>query len=148
MLTFASYVHYWAVTQRSSTSCPTGWTESNGRCFHYVPAKLNWAKAEKNCQTMSANLASVHSAGEYHDIQTMIAKITKAFGRTWLGGTDCQNEGIWLWSDGTPFNYRHCGSFDNLFWRQHCLQMNYGGNKCWDDVYCSRELPSVCAKSP
>lgn len=110
---------------------------------------------QKNCQTMGAHLASVHTADENYDIQMMIAKVTKVFGRTWLGGSDCQKvyylssqsfkyylfvylfvafvnsvlfqEGIWLWSDGTSFNYQHCGTFDNRWWKQHCLQMNYGG---------------------
>ncbi|XP_067380385.1 type-2 ice-structuring protein-like [Channa argus] len=133
---------------RRSLPCPPAWTLRDGRCFHYVPARLTWAKAEKNCQSMGANLASVHNADEYHDIQKLIAKVTHGFGRTWLGGSDCQKEGIWLWSDGTPFNYRHCGTFDNRWWRQHCLQMNYGANKCWDDVQCYHKLPSVCAKKP
>ncbi|XP_047194663.1 ladderlectin-like isoform X1 [Hippoglossus stenolepis] len=106
---------------KRSTACPNGWTEISGRCFYYVPDPLNWAEAEKKCQTMNANLASVHSSSEYRSIQMMIAKITHGFGRTWIGGTDCQMEGIWLWSDGTAFDYTHCGVFDNRYWRQHCL---------------------------
>ncbi|KAM9335723.1 type-2 ice-structuring protein-like [Symphorus nematophorus] len=133
---------------KKSVSCPDGWTAIEGRCFYYVPQELSWARAEKICLGMGANLASVHSANEYQSIQTMIAKITHGFKETWLGGSDCQLKGTWLWSDGTPFNYRHCGDFNNLFWRQHCLQMNYGANKCWDDQQCSSKRPSVCAKKP
>ncbi|XP_028262340.1 type-2 ice-structuring protein-like [Parambassis ranga] len=129
-----------------STPCPAGWTEIGGRCFCYVPAQLTWSQSEKNCQRKDANLASVHNANEYYEIQKMIAHATHSFGRTWLGGTDCQEEGVWLWTDGTPFDYRHCGKFDNRWWRQHCLQMNYGTNKCWDDVQCSQKHPSVCVK--
>lgn len=107
--------------------------------------------------SMGGHLASVHKAQEYHDIQMMIAKASRAFGTTWLGGSDCQTviichynhsnmiylfvcfdtvffqcccvfqEGIWLWSDGTRFDFRPCGKFDNRWWKQHCLQMNYGG---------------------
>lgn len=40
---------------------------------------------------MDANLASVHSAAEYFDIQMMIVKATHGYGETWLGGSDCQN---------------------------------------------------------
>uniref|UniRef100_A0A4W6CA73 C-type lectin domain-containing protein n=1 Tax=Lates calcarifer TaxID=8187 RepID=A0A4W6CA73_LATCA len=129
-----------------STSCPNHWTEISGRCFRYVANRLNWGNAEKNCIGMGAHLASVHSANEYQDIQKMIVVANGGFGRTWLGGSDCQTEGIWLWSDGTVFDYKHCGKFDNRWWKQHCLQMNYGEHKCWDDVQCSSTLPSVCAK--
>ncbi|XP_047448240.1 galactose-specific lectin nattectin-like [Mugil cephalus] len=131
---------------KRAASCPAGWTEFDGRCFRYFPGRMTWADSEKYCETQGANLASVHNANEYHHIQFMIRKATHGFGRTWLGGSDCQKEGIWLWTDGTPFDYRECGKFDNRWWKQHCLQMNYGGNKCWDDVQCSSKLPSVCAK--
>uniref|UniRef100_A0A8P4GI52 C-type lectin domain-containing protein n=2 Tax=Dicentrarchus labrax TaxID=13489 RepID=A0A8P4GI52_DICLA len=133
---------------KTPTSCPSDWTGINGRCFQYVQAALTWAEAEKKCLSMGANLASVHSANEYLEIQMIISRVTKGFGRTWLGGTDCQKEGVWLWSDGTPFDYHHCGKFDNRWWREHCLQMNFGENKCWNDVRCSRKLPAVCAKNP
>ncbi|XP_035005047.2 ladderlectin-like isoform X2 [Hippoglossus stenolepis] len=95
------------------TACPTGWTKIIGRCFYYVPDLLSWAQAERKCLTMNANLASVHSSSEYSSIQRVITKGSKASGKTWIGGTDCQIEGIWLWSDGTAFDYRHCGVFDN-----------------------------------
>lgn len=39
---------------------------------------------------MGAHLASVHSANEYQDIQKMIVVANGGFGRTWLGGSDCQ----------------------------------------------------------
>ncbi|XP_047194817.1 ladderlectin isoform X2 [Hippoglossus stenolepis] len=128
------------------TACPNGWTYISRRCYYYISAKLNWAEAEKKCLTMNANLASVHSSSEYSSIQAVIKKASKASGRTWIGGTDCQMEGIWLWSDGTAFDYTHCANFDNKQSKQHCLVMNYGGNKCWDDDRCSREFPSVCVK--
>ncbi|XP_022616888.1 ladderlectin-like [Seriola dumerili] len=130
---------------RRATYCPIAWTAIKGRCFRFISASMSWGKAEKHCQAIGGHLASVHNAGEYRKIQKMISKATRGFPQTWLGGSDCQDENIWLWSDGTPFNYMHCGTFDNRWWRQHCLQMNYGGNKCWDDVQCSSSLPSVCA---
>uniref|UniRef100_A0A8P4GQF2 C-type lectin domain-containing protein n=1 Tax=Dicentrarchus labrax TaxID=13489 RepID=A0A8P4GQF2_DICLA len=38
--------------------CYFGWTAFNSRCFLYVPRVLNWAQAERNCQSMGGNLAS------------------------------------------------------------------------------------------
>ncbi|XP_039883222.1 type-2 ice-structuring protein-like isoform X3 [Simochromis diagramma] len=129
---------------KRSTDCPRGWTWISGRCFRYVPALMNWANAEINCLYMGANLASVHSSWEYREIQ----RLTAPYGYTeaWLGGTDAPNEGIWLWSDGSRFNYRRWCSWEpnNMFF-QHCLQMNYRGSKCWDDLWCNYHRPSVCA---
>ncbi|XP_049922685.1 ladderlectin-like [Epinephelus moara] len=107
-----------------STSCPGGWNLINGRCFLYVPRSMSWARAELNCQSMGANLASVHLAEEYH-------------------------EHYWFWSDGTSFNYRRwCHGEPNNGGGagQHCIQMNYSGGRCWNDLQCSDKLPSVCAR--
>uniref|UniRef100_A0A3Q0R3L6 C-type lectin domain-containing protein n=1 Tax=Amphilophus citrinellus TaxID=61819 RepID=A0A3Q0R3L6_AMPCI len=131
---------------KRSSHCPTDSITFRGRCFFYVSAKMTWGDAEKFCLTNRAHLASVHSAEEYYSIQRMIKNLTQGLGRTWLGGSDCQNEGVWLWSDGTPFDYRHKGKFDNRWWRQHCLQMNYGEQNLWDDVQCSSKLPFVCGR--
>ncbi|KAM7366615.1 hypothetical protein PAMP_016038 [Pampus punctatissimus] len=131
---------------KRSIRCPSGWDKYNGRCFRYIPRSMSWAQAEKNCQSMGANLASVHSADEYHHLQKIIVTFTHSYGETWIGGSDAEQESVWLWSDGSPFNYRHCGGFDNYNGRQHCLQMNYGANNCWDDQMCDVYLPSICAK--
>ncbi|XP_026154637.2 ladderlectin-like [Mastacembelus armatus] len=121
---------------KRQTYCPSGWTGFNRRCFCYIPTAMT-----------DANLASVHRAEEYHEIQKMIVTATHAYREAWLGGSDAQEEGIWLWSDGSPFNYRHCGGFNNYRGRQHCLQMNYGNDNCWDDQNCNVRLPFVCART-
>ncbi|KAK2863330.1 hypothetical protein Q5P01_002863 [Channa striata] len=132
---------------KRSPSCPSGWRRNNGQCFVYVPRAMTWAHAERNCQSMGANLASVHKAEEYHWIQRMITDQTHDYPNTWIGASDSEEEGVWFWSDGTPFNFAYwCKGEPNNKRHQHCLQINDGGNKCWDDMQCSKQLPSVCAK--
>uniref|UniRef100_A0A669AX88 C-type lectin domain-containing protein n=1 Tax=Oreochromis niloticus TaxID=8128 RepID=A0A669AX88_ORENI len=74
----------------SPRGCPYGWTWFRNRCFRYVPRRMNWVAAEKNCQSMKANLASVHSAEENQNIQKVIKATSLNESRTWIGGTDCQ----------------------------------------------------------
>ncbi|GLD46005.1 ladderlectin-like protein [Lates japonicus] len=54
----------------------------------------------------------------------------------------------WTWSDGSPFNYLNwCGGEpNNAGGNQHCLQVNHGAEKCWDDYQCNTRKPSVCVK--
>ncbi|KAK2899581.1 ladderlectin-like [Channa argus] len=92
-------------TFKFSTSCPCGWTQFYDRCFLHVAKPMAWAVAQKHCQTMNANLASVHSSDEYQMIQSLIFIATNMNGRAWIGGSDAQQEGYWFWIDGTPFNY-------------------------------------------
>uniref|UniRef100_A0A3P9BG54 C-type lectin domain-containing protein n=1 Tax=Maylandia zebra TaxID=106582 RepID=A0A3P9BG54_9CICH len=58
---------------KKSSSCPCDWTEYNNKCYFYVSTPLPWGDAQRNCQTMSANLASVRSLGEYQLIQRVIS---------------------------------------------------------------------------
>ncbi|XP_065326265.1 ladderlectin-like [Pelmatolapia mariae] len=75
---------------KKSSSCPRGWTEYNNQCYFYVSTPLAWGDAQKNCQSMSANLASVQSLTEYQLIQRVIFDGSRANGRTWIGGSDGQ----------------------------------------------------------
>ncbi|KAM4611435.1 ladderlectin-like [Polymixia lowei] len=136
-----------AAEDQGATTCPGGWTKYCSRCFIYVPTRRTWAESERNCLSLGGNLASINSAQEYHRVQDMIRKLAKGFPRTWLGGHDATQEGVWLWSDGEQFSYTnwHHGQPDNGGRGQHCLTMNYGGVKRWDDEYCHGKLPSVCA---
>ncbi|XP_047435774.1 lymphocyte antigen 75-like [Mugil cephalus] len=132
---------------KRSRYCP-GWSRYKGRYFIYIPTPMTWASAEKNCQSLGGNLASVRNIFEYRVIQRLILRRTRTYRETWIGGSDCQQEGLWLWSDGTRFHYSNwCrGEPNNGQRTQHCLQMNYGASKCWDDLQCNVHRPSVCAK--
>nr|XP_033466216.1 ladderlectin-like [Epinephelus lanceolatus] len=133
---------------KRSTCCPSDWSEIHGRCFRYVPTAMSWAKAEKNCQSIGGNLASVHSLKEYQEIQRLIVAAGHHHQLSWIGGTDAPGEGVWLWSDGSEFTYLHRsdGQPDNLGRKQHCIQMNFGAKKRWDDLNCLNRLPFVCAR--
>ncbi|XP_067381271.1 ladderlectin-like isoform X1 [Channa argus] len=124
-----------------------GWSRINGRLFYYVPKPMTWTQAEKYCQSIGANLASVHSRYEYKRIQKLIFVATHAKRETWIGGSDAQQERTWLWSDGSVFRYSYwCPREPNNYHgRQHCLQMNHRA-WCWDDLECYARRPSVCAK--
>ncbi|XP_072232079.1 ladderlectin-like [Leuresthes tenuis] len=132
---------------KREAACSPGWTNVNGRLFIYIPNPMSWAQAEKNCISMGGNLASVHSAQEYSDIQRLILTTTRASKQTWIGGSDAQENGVWLWTDGLTFGFnKWCkGEPNNSAEKQHCLQMNYSDSKCWDDQTCSVRLPSVCS---
>ncbi|XP_039677497.1 galactose-specific lectin nattectin-like [Perca fluviatilis] len=134
---------------KRSSSCPGGWTAYNGRCFLYVPTAMTWARAERNCQSLGGNLASVHNVHEYHEIQRLIVKTSYEYKMAWIGGSDAEEKGTWLWSDGSRFSYANwCrGQPDNYRGSQQCIQMNFGEGKCWDDAKCSVRHPFVCSKT-
>ncbi|XP_023256783.1 C-type mannose receptor 2-like [Seriola lalandi dorsalis] len=103
---------------------------------------------QRNCRSMGANLASVHSTQDYHQIQWLILSATHQHKDKWIGGSDTEEENIWFWSDGSPFHYTNwChGEPSNSHGREGCLQMNFGGQKCWNDERCYIHFPSICVK--
>ncbi|XP_074479551.1 ladderlectin-like [Sebastes fasciatus] len=135
---------------KRSLPCPTNWTEWSGHCFLYVPNRMKWADAERYCQDYGGNLPSVHNLDEYNFIQSVILSVTKKYPEAWLGGTDAQEEGLWLWIDGKPFMYDYWdrGQPDNNYGNGHCLVMNYSARRKFDDQPCYVAKPFVCAREP
>uniref|UniRef100_UPI0037E83AEF type-2 ice-structuring protein-like isoform X2 n=1 Tax=Semicossyphus pulcher TaxID=241346 RepID=UPI0037E83AEF len=128
--------------------CPCGWTRIGHRCFRYICHSLTWPQAERNCVSLGGHLASVHSVWEYRRIRLLVFKKTRHHPQAWLGANDRCQEGVWRWSDGSRLNYKGwcCGEPNNAG-NQDCLQMNFGGHKCWDDRQCHHRLPSVCVRN-
>ncbi|XP_067380431.1 ladderlectin-like [Channa argus] len=134
---------------KKSVTCSEGWSQFEDRCFQYVQKAMRWAEAELNCLSMGANLASVHSMQEYQEIQRQIVAATHHYNSTWIGGSNAQQADVWLWSDGSIFQYSNwCPKEpNNAGGSEYCLRINYGDQKCWDDYQCGYFHPSVCAKA-
>ncbi|XP_031416906.1 ladderlectin-like isoform X2 [Clupea harengus] len=128
-------------------TCPRYWFRYGTRCFKFVSEARSWAKSESHCVAMGGNLASVHSIVEHSFIQELIREHTQGTPRTWIGGYDAVEEGRWLWSDGSRFDYTDWspGEPNNQYGGEHCIEINFGGRLLWNDLSCKRLLPSVCA---
>ncbi|KAM9407695.1 uncharacterized protein ACWYII_027526 isoform 1-T2 [Salvelinus alpinus] len=66
-------------------------------------------------------------------------------------------EGLWLWNDGSRFSYQNCGQGqpdnhnygavnDNTNGREHCMEMNYGGDRGLNDAPCRIQRPFMCSR--
>uniref|UniRef100_A0A3B4F0P3 Ladderlectin-like n=1 Tax=Pundamilia nyererei TaxID=303518 RepID=A0A3B4F0P3_9CICH len=100
-----------------------GWTRYGNQYFHFFPNQLTWAQAQRHCQSLNANLASVCNLGEYQAIQRVILSGARSHVPTWIGGSDAQEERYWFWIDGTRFTYANwChGEPNNVGGRENCL---------------------------
>ncbi|XP_071764505.2 ladderlectin-like [Centroberyx gerrardi] len=128
--------------------CPSGWFSYGSRCFVFQSFPRTWPEAEQHCLNFDANLASIHSFGEYEFIQEMVRRSTGSFSRTWIGGTDAVKNSLWFWSDGSRFDFHLWASGEptNYGNTEHCVEMNYGGENYWNDWSCESQLPFVCAR--
>ena len=101
----------------SSSTCPTGWTQSGSKCFRvslqifiqllntfdrYFRIKAygtatNWLTAQNNCEAQGGTLAKIESAQENAVVQGLISGDVH-----WIGLQDfLLGELQWSWSDGS-----------------------------------------------
>ncbi|XP_041634690.1 ladderlectin [Cheilinus undulatus] len=115
----------------------------------FVNSPKTWIEAEIYCLFEGGNLASVHSSMCYHGIQEL-TKYEYDFPLTWLGGQDFAKNCVWLWTDGSKFDYGNWYMDPSYYYmdrEEHCLVMNYGLELKWHYANCSDTHPFVCVKN-
>ncbi|XP_043104309.1 ladderlectin-like [Puntigrus tetrazona] len=123
--------------------CPFGWTNFGVRCYKFFSQSATWIAAEKSCLSLDANLASVHNKLE----NDFLLSLVPSSSRCWIGGHDGVQEGQWVWSDGTPYEYTSwCPTEPNNLGTENCGEINWTSNRCWNDASCATSMPYICAK--
>ncbi|XP_076838500.1 ladderlectin-like [Brachyhypopomus gauderio] len=128
--------------------CSTGWEKFGQYCYKYMAESKKWAEAEQNCLSLGGNLASVHNKETQNFLKDFTKKQTGSYERTWIGLHDAPQDFIWLWSDGTKFDFSawHSGEPSNGGWAEKCVEMNYGDEVLWNDDRCNHDHFYVCQK--
>ncbi|XP_059372730.1 ladderlectin-like [Carassius carassius] len=130
-------------------TCQYGWTNFGSRCNKFIFFQETWITVERNRIALHANLASVHSEQENDFLLGLLPSSTT---QCWLGNQDAVEEGQWLWSDGTPYDYSNwCSGEPNNLNVENCGELNWAVRKqssdhCWNDESCSNSMGYVCAK--
>ncbi|XP_042347053.1 galactose-specific lectin nattectin-like [Plectropomus leopardus] len=126
--------------------CPAGWTPFGHRCFIFFHEAREWIFGEHVCRSLGGNLASIHTPEENAFLGDYIEKVAGSRVHTWIGGTDEAQEGTWLWTDGSPFNYQSWSPGEpNNLGQEHCIEMNWR-EYFWNDNQCYHERAYLCAK--
>lgn len=122
--------------------CEDSWSEYQSSCYKVFKIGVTHTEATRNCRTHGAYLASIGSEGENSFVHGLIEFITI------IGLSDEDQEGVYIWQDGSPFSY--------FRWRNaHGQPDNWGGNEdcvCihpdsyWADIPCSSAYHYVCEK--
>jgi len=108
---------------------------------------ISWNEASANCQARGGRLADILSVEENQFITTqLLGKITpwKApYRGAWIGYTDAQKEGSWIWTSGRSSSYKNFGAGEpnNSGGIENCgaieLQRNASQpNGLWNDYSC------------
>ncbi|KAJ8343138.1 hypothetical protein AAFF_G00248780 [Aldrovandia affinis] len=83
--------------KRVCRPCPEGWEQRNSTCYYFSTERKSWNASRSACLKQGADLVIIESEEE----QDFISKHTRGDGY-WIGLSDSETEGTWLWVDGTP----------------------------------------------
>ncbi|XP_067449488.1 galactose-specific lectin nattectin-like isoform X1 [Thunnus thynnus] len=129
-------------------TCPSGWTHFENQCYMFHHSEKDWADAERFCTSIGGNLASIHSAEVYSFLRDVILTSTGSHKTTWVGGHDAVKEGVWLWSDGSKFEFKGWakGEPNNAGGGENCMEINFKGKDFVNDSKCNLKRSFVCSK--
>ncbi|XP_041654469.1 ladderlectin-like [Cheilinus undulatus] len=102
----------------------------------------------RHCTTVGGNLPSVHTKEEYEFLRNTVHQLTGQHVMAWLGGYDAAKEGVWLWSDGSHFDFKHWakGEPNNAGGHENCMHMNLKGKDFVNDIPCHVKMAFLCEK--
>ncbi|KAM4539732.1 C-type lectin domain family 4 member C-like isoform 2-T2 [Odontesthes bonariensis] len=148
------------VTNEPVLKCEVGWEHYVEKCYYFSTMKYSWTKSRDECGRKGGELVKIKSREEQIFLEARLRdKMEEAEDKFWIGLTDSEEEGRWLWVDRSPLDT--CLTFwspkepDN--WREknsageNCVRMGERGGagdlKCWFDTSCDKPHKSICEKT-
>ena len=100
---------------------------------------------EQACSGMGSQLAVLADGDRAESLAAAVVQVSDQ--PLWIGATDAEEEGTWLWVDGTPVEDGSWGEGqpDNWDDSEHCALVNWKGTDgLWNDASCSYWAGFVC----
>ncbi|KAM6974468.1 galactose-specific lectin nattectin-like [Tautogolabrus adspersus] len=115
----------------------------------FFNVKKTWCEAESHCVEQGGNLLSLHTAEEADLVRDVVMSTTGARTKTWLGSHDTVEEGCWLNSDGSKFDFKAWGPNEpnNYGGKEGCMQMHFTEGQPINDAPCSIKAAFMCGRA-
>uniref|UniRef100_A0A914UL42 Uncharacterized protein n=1 Tax=Plectus sambesii TaxID=2011161 RepID=A0A914UL42_9BILA len=136
------------------SSCPSGWRQSiddPNVCYLIIATtKKNWTEAQAFCNNIlpNAHLTSISTAFESVELNafTINTDNISSCDQMWIGASDFNVSGQFVWSDGTPFEYSiwQTGKPDLHY---QCISSSWKRSRSWKTTNCSIENCFICEMS-
>ncbi|XP_061546852.1 galactose-specific lectin nattectin-like [Phycodurus eques] len=118
----------WAFALKRDQYCPPRWTQLDNRCIIFQNEKLTFALAETVCNILGGNLVSIHNNLENEVVRHLILAGAGSFRRSWIGLHDRVEDGEFLWTDGSPFDFNDwANNRPRMNTNQDCTVINFQG---------------------
>ncbi|XP_061910529.1 snaclec echicetin subunit alpha-like [Entelurus aequoreus] len=125
--------------KKKKDCCPPGWTQVEGHCYILQEDPRIFSDAERVCNALGGNLASITDAVKNAAVTQLVRN--GGFRPAWIGLTDAVTEQVFVWTDGSPFDFR---SFFSSFFFGDCVFITSSGR--WVTSRCFFRFPFVCGQ--
>ncbi|XP_053713358.1 CD209 antigen-like protein C [Synchiropus splendidus] len=121
-----------------------GWLYIHPSLYYVSPARKSWFDSRNFCVERGADLVVINSREE-QEFMNKFGKIT------WIGLSQQQDNGQWVWVDGTPLNMSFWSlgepnDFEGI--EENCTEINDRPvGKSWNDADCQIEKSWICEKN-
>ncbi|KAJ0003537.1 hypothetical protein NQD34_008635 [Periophthalmus magnuspinnatus] len=152
-------------TCSSVAQCDEDWELNGTQCYYFSnrSLQLTWTSSKDKCQSKRGDLIKIESREKQEFLDGRVRLLMDAKDeKFWIGLTDSQTEGEWLWTDGSPLNQslefwtknEHNTEPDN--WKEEDVDgencaiigeiMFINGLKSWYDNSCKKKYRFICEK--
>ncbi|KAM4550872.1 hepatic lectin-like isoform 1-T3 [Fundulus diaphanus] len=149
------------VKNETCLKCGAGWELQGGNCYNFSTMRSSWNESRRSCKDLGGDLVKIDSREEQMFLFGRLRDIMEddLEDMFWIGLTDSEEEGRWLWVDGSPLNsslsFWFDGQPDNKSLdgaaEADCVRMGKIGGadflKSWFDISCNYPQKSICEKA-
>ncbi|XP_051240087.1 CD209 antigen-like protein E isoform X1 [Dicentrarchus labrax] len=126
-----------------------GWVYFHPSFYYISSTKKSWNDSREDCLQRGADLMVINSKEE--QFFSVNKDFTRKFNKfMWIGLTDRETKGMWIWVDGTPL--------DKSYWtpgepnayedkNEDCVELkSHDIENSWNDIPCEDENFWICEK--
>ncbi|XP_068189278.1 C-type lectin domain family 4 member E-like isoform X2 [Antennarius striatus] len=155
-LDFSQYL-----STKTCPKCQEGWEQWGRQCYYFSNDTFSWDEARGQCQRKGGDLVQIDGENkQLFLVKHLSVKMKSPEIKFWIGLTDSEMEGVWLWVDGSPLNssldlwaaINQGKEPDNWMGQdpdgEDCVRMGERGNsvstKIWFDQSCKSKQRYIC----
>ncbi|XP_047425524.1 macrophage mannose receptor 1 [Mugil cephalus] len=142
LTTLLKLLSFAALLGCARSQCKPGWREYQDTCYYFSTDTKSWPEANAFCLEQNSNLMSIQNIQERLWVRTQIG--TDSY---WFGLNDQVVEGVYEWSDGSPFivylSFWMLGQPDD-YNNEDCGVISGSDSGHWKDENCSNKFKYIC----
>nr|XP_021327532.1 C-type lectin domain family 4 member E-like [Danio rerio] len=119
--------------------------QNKGRLYVFSTDVMDWSSSRRRCQDLGGDLVVIDSTEEQ---EFLSKKVNGVHDFHWIGLSDSQMEGVWLWVDNTTLNNDTSWDSPPDDWKaenpldgEDCVILK---DRKWGDVSCLRKEKRIC----